>query len=102
MTTLIDKAFKKAFGDQVGELITADSEQDTYRGKHWQWPSLDRGEWAPKSLLIIYHESGLPDSGTHHQMFPFWTKLEEELSEVFGFEVFRENINGAVSAIYAA
>ena len=94
--TPIDKAFKTAFGSATG----APEPGDTFRGKHWEWPSLDKGEWSPKSLLIIYHESGLPDEFQCPAMKPFWDRLEKELQEIFGFEVFIESINPACSAIW--
>lgn len=87
--TPIDAAFRAAWGSVP-----------LPRGQHWSWPSLDSGAWAPKSLLIIYHESGLPDEWSEPTMEPFWRRLEVELEAVFGFKVFIESINPAVSALW--
>ncbi len=91
----VDIAFKKAFKGQ-----SAVKGEESFQGKHWQWPSTDPGEWSPKSLLIILHESGLPEQAYCPQSFPMWQKLEKELEDVFGFPVYIENINAAVSAVW--
>lgn len=70
--------------------------------KHWAWPSQDKGEWAPKSLLVIYHENGLPDEFSAPCMAPFWRRVEAGLTNVFGFPVFIESVNPAVSAVWKA
>jgi hypothetical protein len=93
--TPIDKAFKKAFKGQ-----SAVAGNESFQGKHWQWPSTDPGEWSPKSLLIILHESGLPDEFQCPASKPYWDHLEKELQEIFGFEVFIESVNAAVSAVW--
>jgi len=95
-TTPIDKAFRKVFR----RLVTRDRTLATYQGKHWAWPGLDPGKWAPRSLLIIYHESGLPERALHPHMGPYWDNLVKELEDVFGFPVYLENINQAVTAVY--
>lgn len=81
----VDAAFKAAF-------------KKVPPGNHWAWPSLDRGEWSPKSLLILYHERGLSDEWSEPTMEAAWRRLEKELEKrVFGFPVFVESINPAVS-----
>jgi len=91
----VDIAFKNAFKGQ-----SAVKGEESFQGKHWAWPSTDPGKWSPESLLILYHESGLPEQATYPQTFPMWRKLEEELRGVFGFPVYIENINAAVSAVW--
>lgn len=93
--TPIDVAFQKVFRE-----ILKRAPAKSYQGKHWAWPGLDRGEWSPKSLLILYHESGLPEQAYHPEMGPLWQKLEIELGAIFGFPVYIENINTAVSAVW--
>jgi hypothetical protein len=92
VTCAVDAAFNTAFGPEL-----------MLNRKHWAWPSLDKGQWSPKSLLIIYHEDGLPDEWSEPSTEKMWRKLERELStRVFGFEVFLESINPAVSAVWRA
>lgn len=91
----VDIAFKKAFKGQ-----SAVNSKESFHGKHWAWPSTDPGKWSPTSLLIIYHESGLPEQAMYPQTIPLWQKLEKELEGVFGFPVYIENINAAVSAVW--
>lgn len=87
---IMDKVFSEAFGEDY----VADR-------KHWAWPSLDSGQWARKSLLVIYHEEGLGDEWTYPHTEPKWRKLEAALGKkVFGFDVYIESINPAVSAVY--
>ena len=93
--TAVDKAFKKAFKGQ-----SAVAGDESFQGKHWQWPSTDPGKWSPKSLLIIIHEHGLSEQAIYPQTIPLWKKLEDELEAVFGFPVYIENINAAVSAVW--
>ncbi len=93
----VDKAFKKAF---KGHSVVAGDE--SFQGKHWAWPGTDPGKWSPKSLLIIYHESGLPEQAFFPQTIPMWQELERELENVFGFPVYMENINQAVSCCWRA
>jgi hypothetical protein len=88
----VDAAFKAAFGT----LYKPERES-------WAWPSLDPGKWAPSSLLIIYHEDGVHDEWAYPVLEPKWRRFEKELEKrVFGFPVFIESINAAVSAIYKA
>ena len=88
MMLAVDAAFKAAF-------------KKVPPGHHWAWPSQDPGNWAPRGLLVIYHESGLPDEWSAPQTEPKWRKLERELEKrVFGCSVYIESINCAVSAVY--
>lgn len=62
-------------------------------------PENDPGEWAPKSLLIVNHENGLPDFYDFHHD---WEKIEEAIGYALGKSVFFEPINGAVTALWYA
>lgn len=66
-------------------------------------PENDPGTWAPKSLLVVTHENGIP--GPHDfeaDVYSKWEAIADELSIVLGRPVFFESINQAVSALYWA
>ena len=65
-------------------------------------PTDDPGEWAPKSLLIVSKESGIPDRFYYPNAWTKWEKAEEGLSALLGKKVYFEDVNAAVSALYVA
>jgi hypothetical protein len=64
--------------------------------------SEDPGQWAKNSILVVHKESGIPDKYYYPQSHSNWEKAESMLSSLIGREVFFEEINGAVSALYWA
>lgn len=92
--TFIDEArkvIKKAFKDWV------DAERVT---RSVRLPADDPGEWAPSSLLIVGKEEGIPDRFFYPNAFPVWEKVEKELSVLLGKDVYFEDVNAAISALY--
>jgi len=63
-------------------------------------PDEDPGEWAPRSVLVVHKEHGIPDRFVYPTADPLWTKVEEYLSGLLGKPVYFEDVNGAVSALY--
>jgi hypothetical protein len=86
---LITRCFKRAFGKTKKD----------YR-EDWAWPNEDKGQWSPRSYLIIYHENCLPNDLDEPSMYKGYRKLEVELAKFFGFKVFIEPYNAAVSAVW--
>jgi hypothetical protein len=100
--TPVDKALRDAWDGKAakGGKRQPPMGAEFPSGEHWAWPSLDPGKWSPNSLLIIYHESGLREEWTYPYMEPYWRLVEQHLEQVFGFPVYLESINAAVSAVY--
>jgi len=63
-------------------------------------PEDDTGGWAPQSILVVYKEYGIPDRYYFPQSYKKWDAAEVEISALLGREVYFEDINGAVSALY--
>lgn len=60
----------------------------------------DPGEWAPKSILVVHTEGGIPDRFYYPSWEKCWDKAEKKLSALLGKEAYFESINGAVTALY--
>jgi hypothetical protein len=65
-------------------------------------PKDDLGGWAPRSLLVIYKEYGIPDRYYFPASHKLWDEVEERLSKSLGKPVFFEDVNSAVAALYWA
>jgi len=63
-------------------------------------PEDDTGGWAPKSILVVYKEHGIPDRYYYPQVAEQWEAMEKKICTLLGRTVFFEEINGAVSALY--
>lgn len=61
---------------------------------------LSPGQWAPKALLEVTLEDGLPDEFYYPNSAKIWRKVEKRLSELYGKPVYFESINPAVTALW--
>ena len=85
------KIFKKCFkGCTSAERI----------GKDVMLPEDDRGQWSPKSIMVVYTEDGIPDRFDYPSWDKNWVKVENELSALLGKNVYFESVNSAVQALY--
>lgn len=90
-TRVARKAFKEAFKGCTSAAVIDNSVR---------LPVDDPGKWSPNSLLVVYKESGIPDKYYYPQFQSNWKRVEDKLSAFLGKNVFFEEINGAVSALY--
>jgi len=60
----------------------------------------DPGGWSTEALLTVHLERGLPDVFNYPRSHLAWERVENQLSEIYGKELFFESINSAVTALW--
>lgn len=76
---------KQALKDRVKECV--------------HMPQDDKGEWAPKSLAVVYLDNGIGKHGDAFGCLEYWQEVDD-IVKTHGFNVYSEFVNAAVTAYY--